>query len=70
MSIAEVNAHSQDTVRTHLCPVVLVHFLVIQLNPALMDFKGSTIFSRVLRDSTPRYVGPPVGWLVGPFFSV
>ena len=24
-----------------------------------------TIFSRVLRDSTPRYVGLLVGWLVG-----
>ena len=24
-----------------------------------------TLFSRVLRDSTPRYVGPSVGWLVG-----
>ena len=23
------------------------------------------LFSRVLRDSTPRYVGPLVGWLVG-----
>ena len=23
------------------------------------------IFSRVLRDSTPRYVGRSVGWLVG-----
>ena len=28
------------------------------------------IFSRVLRDSTPRYVSPSVGWLVGrsPFY--
>ena len=23
------------------------------------------LFSRVLRDSTPRYIGPVVGWLVG-----
>ena len=27
------------------------------------------IFSRVLRDSTPRYVGPLVGRLVGPLFT-
>ena len=34
-----------------------------------MSFR-ETLFSRVLRDSTPRYVGPLVGWLVGrsPFY--
>ena len=29
----------------------------------------SCIFSRVLRDSTPRYVGRSVGWLVGPLLG-
>ena len=44
---------------------------------ALIAF-ADALFSRVLRDSTPRYVGQlvgrPVGWLVGPspfyFFGI
>ena len=28
-----------------------------------------TVFSRVLRDSTPRFVRPSVGWLGGPHFT-
>ena len=27
------------------------------------------VFCRVLRDSTPRYVGPSFGWSVGPLFT-
>ena len=39
-------------------------------SPSFRGFYVSRFFSRVLRDSTPRYVGPSVGWSVGrsPFY--
>ena len=46
----------------------IFHVAPFEKNPKL------NVFSRVLRDSTPRFVGPSVGWSVGRspfyFFSV
>ena len=57
----------RDTVWTHRCQFGLVFH-------RLGDFQNRQIFSRVLRDSTPRYVGPlvrrSVGWSPFYFFGV
>ena len=34
--------------------------------PAWLGHMGKMIFSRVLREPTPRFVGPLVRWSVGP----
>ena len=39
-----------------MSPIIFVSFLFLLIH---------SFFSRVLRYSTPRYVGPSVGWLVG-----
>ena len=36
----------------------------------LAMLRNEKLFSRVLRDSTPRYVGRSVGWFPFYFFSV
>ena len=39
--------------------------IIFSVNVMAIQERFSSVFSRVLGDSTPRFVGPSVGWSVG-----